>query len=116
MAPLVTYQIEGAIAVITMDDGKVNALSLPMLMELNAAFDQARAASRDLLELPPVLHRPAETDRHGRPRGAIHQEVRRADLREPQEGSRDGGGEGQKRDRVARSMTCCIFRSIRARR
>src|SRR5258708_31507175 len=46
MAALVTYEIEGAIAVITMDDGKVNALSLPMLMELNAALDQARAEQR----------------------------------------------------------------------
>src|SRR5260370_2442499 len=46
MAPLVTYQIEGPIAVITMDDGKVNALSLPMLMELNAALDEARAEQR----------------------------------------------------------------------
>jgi enoyl-CoA hydratase len=46
MEPLVTYRVEDAIAVITMDDGKVNALSLPMLMELNAALDRARAEQR----------------------------------------------------------------------
>jgi enoyl-CoA hydratase len=46
MAPLVTYRIEGPVAVITMDDGKVNALTLPMLMELNAALDEARAERR----------------------------------------------------------------------
>ena len=37
------YQREGSIATITMDDGKVNVLSLPMLSELNDAFDQAAA-------------------------------------------------------------------------
>lgn len=46
MAPLVTFQIEGEIAVITMDDGKVNALSLALLMELNGALDKARAEQR----------------------------------------------------------------------
>jgi len=46
MAPRVTYQIEGALAVVTMDDGKVNALSLPILMELNAAMDRAQAERR----------------------------------------------------------------------
>lgn len=39
----VTYDIDGSIATITMDDGKVNALSLQMLGELNAAFDRAEA-------------------------------------------------------------------------
>lgn len=38
---LVNYRREGAVASITMDDGKVNVLSLPMLSELNDAFDQA---------------------------------------------------------------------------
>jgi enoyl-CoA hydratase len=46
MTPLVTYQLEGPVAVITMDDGKVNVLSLPMLMELNAALDRAQAERR----------------------------------------------------------------------
>src|SRR5689334_11076495 len=40
---LVTYQLDGQVATITMDDGKVNALSLDMLGELYAAFDQAAA-------------------------------------------------------------------------
>ena len=40
---LVSYQLEGSIATITMDDGKVNALSLQMLGELDAALDRATA-------------------------------------------------------------------------
>ena len=43
MSDIVTYQLEDAIATITMDDGKVNALSPQMFSELNAAFDQAKA-------------------------------------------------------------------------
>jgi enoyl-CoA hydratase len=39
----VTYQLDGGIATVTMDDGKVNVLSPGMLQELNAAFDQAEA-------------------------------------------------------------------------
>ena len=38
----VTYQLKDSIATITMDDGKVNALSPRMLTELNKALDQAR--------------------------------------------------------------------------
>ena len=45
MGTLVTYQLEGSVATITMDDGKVNVLSLQMLAELNAALDQAEAAN-----------------------------------------------------------------------
>jgi len=37
----VTYEHAGGVATITMDDGKVNALSLTMLTELRAAFEQA---------------------------------------------------------------------------
>ena len=40
---LVSYQREDSIAAITVDDGKVNALSVPMLAELNGALDQAAA-------------------------------------------------------------------------
>ena len=40
---LVTYKLEGSIATISMDDGKMNALSLAMLTELNGAFDRAQA-------------------------------------------------------------------------
>jgi enoyl-CoA hydratase len=42
-APLVSYQLDGPIATLTMDDGKVNALSPAMLGELHAAFDRALA-------------------------------------------------------------------------
>jgi enoyl-CoA hydratase len=41
---LVSYRLEDSVATITMDDGKVNVLSLPMLGEINAALDQAEAA------------------------------------------------------------------------
>ena len=37
------YELEGRIATITLDDGKVNALSIPMLEALHAAFDRAEA-------------------------------------------------------------------------
>jgi enoyl-CoA hydratase len=43
MADLLTYSRDDRIASITLDDGKVNALSIPMLRELHAAFDQAEA-------------------------------------------------------------------------
>jgi enoyl-CoA hydratase len=43
MEPAVRYEREGAVARITMDDGKVNALSLGMLSELNDAFSRAEA-------------------------------------------------------------------------
>ncbi len=41
MASLVTYAAHEGIATITMDDGKVNALSLPMQAQLNSALDRA---------------------------------------------------------------------------
>lgn len=40
---IVGYRLEGSVATITMDDGKVNALSLRMTTELNAALDRAEA-------------------------------------------------------------------------
>lgn len=43
MGTLVTYRLEDSIATITMDDGKVNVISLGMLTELNAALDRAAA-------------------------------------------------------------------------
>jgi enoyl-CoA hydratase len=43
MSDLVSYNRRGAIAVIEMDDGKVNVLSPTMLSELGAAFDQAHS-------------------------------------------------------------------------
>jgi enoyl-CoA hydratase len=41
MGSLVTYERDGSVATITMDDGKANALSLTMLTEVRAAFEQA---------------------------------------------------------------------------
>lgn len=41
MNELAGYELDGRIATITMDDGKVNVLSIPMLQALHAAFDRA---------------------------------------------------------------------------
>jgi len=41
---LVSYRLEASVATITLDDGKVNVLSIPMLTEINAALDQAESA------------------------------------------------------------------------
>jgi enoyl-CoA hydratase len=41
MAELVTYEHDGRIATIVMDDGKVNVFSVAMLRGLHAAFDRA---------------------------------------------------------------------------
>jgi enoyl-CoA hydratase len=41
MAELATYELEGRIATIAMDDGKVNALSIEMLKSVMAALDRA---------------------------------------------------------------------------
>jgi enoyl-CoA hydratase len=43
MGALVTYQLHDSVATITMDDGKVNVLSMAMLTELGAALDRAAA-------------------------------------------------------------------------
>jgi enoyl-CoA hydratase len=43
MTDLLTYSRNDRIARVTLDDGKVNALSIPMLRELHAALDQAEA-------------------------------------------------------------------------
>src|SRR5438105_4665166 len=43
MGSLVSYQLEGSVATVTMDDGKVNVLSPAMLAELDAALDRAEA-------------------------------------------------------------------------
>lgn len=43
MSTLVSYRLRDSVATISMDDGKVNALSRPMLTELGAAFDRAAA-------------------------------------------------------------------------
>jgi enoyl-CoA hydratase len=41
---LVTTVVDGGVATLTMDDGKVNVLSLPMQEQLHAGLDQAEAA------------------------------------------------------------------------
>ncbi len=41
MTELATYALDERIATITIDDGKVNAFSVPMLKAIHAAFDQA---------------------------------------------------------------------------
>ena len=48
-----------------------------MRRDVEDPFHQAGAAPRNLLELPPVLHRPAEADRHRGPRRAVHEAIRR---------------------------------------
>src|SRR5881392_3940809 len=45
--------------------------ALRLRQHVHDAFHEAGAARRDLLELPPVLHRQAEARRHGRPGGAL---------------------------------------------
>jgi enoyl-CoA hydratase len=41
MTDLVDYERSGDVSVVTMDDGKVNVFSIPMLSQLHKAFDQA---------------------------------------------------------------------------
>jgi enoyl-CoA hydratase len=43
MSAIVDYRLEGSVATITMDDGKVNAMSLRMITEVNGALDRAVA-------------------------------------------------------------------------
>lgn len=43
MNEIVSYQLDGGIATITMDDGKANAMSVAMLAALNTALDHAEA-------------------------------------------------------------------------
>jgi enoyl-CoA hydratase len=43
MAELLTYELDGRVASVTMDDGKVNVFSIPMLRSLHGAFDRAEA-------------------------------------------------------------------------
>ncbi|CRZ16212.1 crotonase/enoyl-CoA hydratase family protein [Mycolicibacterium neworleansense] len=45
MSSLVSYELNDAVATITMDDGKVNALSPAMQAEINAALDQAAGSA-----------------------------------------------------------------------
>ena len=52
----VTYEFADGIALITLDDGKVNALSPDMQAEINAALDKAEADQADLVEVLHTLH------------------------------------------------------------
>jgi enoyl-CoA hydratase len=47
----VRYELDGDVAVVTMDDGKANALSFEMLAALNEAFTRAEAEARATLLL-----------------------------------------------------------------
>jgi enoyl-CoA hydratase len=49
MGTLVSCGVDGPVATVTMDDGKVNALSPRMLAELGEAFDEAAAAGAAVL-------------------------------------------------------------------
>jgi enoyl-CoA hydratase len=51
MSPLVTYSLDGPVATLVMDDGKVNALSVRMFAELEAAFDRATAEQASVIVL-----------------------------------------------------------------
>ena len=44
MGTLVTYALTDGVAVITMDDGKANAMSSALQQEIHAALDQAESA------------------------------------------------------------------------
>ena len=46
MGTLVAYRLHDAVAAITIDDGRVNVLSLAMLTELDTALDRAQADRR----------------------------------------------------------------------
>ena len=43
MSTLTNYELSDGIATITMDDGKVNALSTSMLADIASRFDQAQS-------------------------------------------------------------------------
>src|SRR5258708_31301926 len=43
MDPLVSYELADGVATVTMDDGKVNVMSLPMQAAIHEALDRAAA-------------------------------------------------------------------------
>lgn len=49
MAELVGYALRGGVATLSMDDGKANALSLPMAQAIGAGLDRALAEARVVL-------------------------------------------------------------------
>jgi enoyl-CoA hydratase len=70
VAELVSYQLHDSIAVVTLDDGKVNVLSRQMLRDIDGALDRAVAdgATVVLTGRPGVFS--AGLDLHGRRGGA----------------------------------------------
>ena len=62
MSEVVTYALHDSVVKITLDDGKVNALSLSLFKELNAALDQALSDEAVVvLSGAPVSSRPVST-------------------------------------------------------
>jgi enoyl-CoA hydratase len=49
LAPSLSYRLDDAVAIVTMDDGKANAISPAVLEGLHALLDQAQAEARALL-------------------------------------------------------------------
>ena len=71
--------------------------ALRLRSDLEDPLHQAGAAPRNLQQLPPVLHGPPEADRHRGPRRAVHQALRRADCRDPQDGGESEEGHRRRR-------------------
>lgn len=46
---LLSYELSKSVATITMDDGKANVISLPMLRALQGAFDRAQSEAQAVL-------------------------------------------------------------------
>lgn len=49
MSDVLDYSLDGAVAVVTIDDGKANALSPGLLVDLNEALDRAEGEARAVL-------------------------------------------------------------------
>jgi Enoyl-CoA hydratase/isomerase len=56
------YRCEAGIAHITMDDGKVNAMSPEMMHDLNAALDRAQSDQRIVVLVAKACRRSVERD------------------------------------------------------
>jgi len=84
--------------------------------DVENALHQAGAAPGNLLELPPVLHGQTEAARYRRPDCPVHEEVRRADERNAQEGGRGDEVEENSQDNVCNFVKVLNRRDRRARR
>src|SRR6185436_20736332 len=85
--------------------------ALRLRRDLEDAVDQAGTASRNLQQLPSVLHRPPEAGGHRRTGRALHEALWRADLRVPQAGREDQEGGGY-RDEVRAAQSGWVSRSF----